>query len=56
MHMIHYGQIEEIRDVLSEILFISEIIADAALILKLARVSIVFKYALHQNLLMHSLD
>jgi transposase-like protein len=28
MHMIHKGQIEEIRDVLSEVRFISEIMAD----------------------------
>ena len=49
MHMIHKGKIEESRDAVSEVRFISEIMADAALILKLARVNIVIKYFLHQN-------
>ncbi len=30
MHMIHKGQVEEIRDVLSEVQFISDLMADAA--------------------------
>jgi IS6 family transposase len=30
MHMVHKGQIEEIQDVLSEVQFISKLMADAA--------------------------
>ena len=30
MHMIHKGQVEEIRDVFTEVQFISDIMADAA--------------------------